>query len=50
MDINPDEFLAGQIACQNGDKATGLESDSWTRGYGTEYEKEQVMTELREKS
>ena len=40
------DFLAGQVACQKGHQCPKDATDAFKRGYGAEYEKEQVMSEL----
>ena len=45
-DIVADDFLRGQRDCKNGIPHKSGQSESYDRGYGIEYEKEQVQTEL----
>lgn len=40
-----DEFLAGQIACKNGEKCSQGASKDFERGYMAQYEMEQILTE-----
>jgi hypothetical protein len=42
----PGEFLRGQIDCQNGVDHKPGQSPDYDRGYATQYEWEQVQTEL----
>jgi len=44
--LDADEFLRGQRDCRDGIPHREGQSDSYNRGYATEYEREQVMTEL----
>lgn len=44
--LDCDEFLRGQIDCQNGVQHKAGQSESYDRGYATEYEREQVASEL----
>ena len=39
-----DEFLRGQQACKDGRKCPVEASEAFQRGYGTEYELEQIKT------
>lgn len=45
-DIVADDFLRGQRDCKNGEPHKSGQSESYDRGYGAEYEKEQVLTEM----
>lgn len=46
IDIIADDFLRGQRDCKGGMPHKAGQSESYDRGYGAEYEKEQVQTEL----
>ena len=46
IDIIADDFLRGQRDCKDGIPHKSGQSESYDRGYATEYEKEQVETEL----
>ena len=46
IDIIADEFLRGQRDCQKGIPHKSGQSESYDRGYGAQYEKEQRDTEL----
>jgi len=41
-----DEFIAGQIACREGKECPVSASDAFERGFGAQYEMEQIQTEL----
>lgn len=44
--LDADEFLRGQRDCKDGVPHKPGQSDSYDRGYSTEYEREQIMSEL----
>ena len=41
-----DDFIRGQIDCQNGVKHEPGQSEAYYRGYNAEYELEQIKAEL----
>jgi hypothetical protein len=46
IDIISDDFLRGQRDCMEGKPHQLGESESYDRGYGAEYESEQIKTEM----
>ncbi len=40
------DFLAGQLACQNGEPCPAGASNAFIRGYGAEYERQQISNEM----
>ena len=46
MDNFADDFLQGQKDCQKGEPAKLDGSEAYQRGYGTQYQHEQNMSEL----
>ena len=45
-DIVADDFLRGQRDCKNGMPHKSGQSESYDRGYGAQYEAEQIQTEM----
>ncbi len=41
-----DDFLQGQRDCRDGKSHEAGKSDAYDRGYGTQYEAEQALTEM----
>ena len=41
-----DDFLRGQKDCRNGVPHKPMQSEAYDRGYGAQYEKEQLDTEM----
>jgi hypothetical protein len=41
-----DDFLQGQKDCRNGVEHKPMQSEAYNRGYATQYEKEQIDTEM----
>ncbi len=46
MEHFEDDFLQGQRDCRNGIPHSANNSEAYDRGYGAQYEKEQLETEM----
>ena len=42
--MNTDEFLNGQLACKSGNECPVDASDDFIRGYATQYQSEQILS------